>query len=338
MAAVLGQERSLDSGFTESYLAGADTSESSNVLLSSALHSKPSGLLDSVNNTAEALYTPPRGLQELPAERVRRMKIASKRSSTSPLPRRPIDSINPSRWSSAISASAVTVPERWHSSRRSSSRRTSRSYAEIQIDPVALRRGSSAFSVNAKLEDLYVLHRRARQVFASSSETSQSTSKECEQPLISNNNSLQCSLHAPAIETLYNASDEKPKHETSYTPCTIIDWTAPDTRRREYEKIDKSTRGLRGLWRRVAPQWCRSSGRISFYEDDEDDDGSVRRYRVEIPAEEGGKQEQVRFEEHEISLPRVLRSRTWCCFSSRCSNEAVLAPHKTALSEDFNTA
>lgn len=45
----------------------------------------------------------------------------------------------------------------------------------------------------------------------------------------------------------------RPPAETSKQPSnTVIDWTSPSTRRREYAKIDRASRGVRGLWRRVA--------------------------------------------------------------------------------------
>ncbi|EEP75977.1 predicted protein [Uncinocarpus reesii 1704] len=71
-------------------------------------------------------------------------------------------------------------------------------------------------------------------------------------------------------------------------PPTVIDWTSPTTRRREYEKIDRSTRGIRGMWRRFAPKWCQSKDqRIPFFDETKEGkqkyEGSVRRFRMDIP-------------------------------------------------------
>ncbi|WEW57874.1 hypothetical protein PRK78_003341 [Emydomyces testavorans] len=71
-------------------------------------------------------------------------------------------------------------------------------------------------------------------------------------------------------------------------PPTVIDWTSASTRRREYEKIDRSSRGIRGMWRRFAPKWCQSkSQRIPFFDETKKDkqlhEGSVRRFRMDIP-------------------------------------------------------
>ncbi|PYH85463.1 hypothetical protein BO82DRAFT_389555 [Aspergillus uvarum CBS 121591] len=74
---------------------------------------------------------------------------------------------------------------------------------------------------------------------------------------------------------------------TTTTTVTVIDWTSPSTRRREYEKIDKASSGMRGFWRRVAPKWCQSRARrMPFFEEKDGKgnyEGSVRRFRMDIP-------------------------------------------------------
>ncbi|MCJ1375553.1 hypothetical protein MMC20_006790 [Loxospora ochrophaea] len=72
----------------------------------------------------------------------------------------------------------------------------------------------------------------------------------------------------------------------SFVPPTLIDWTSPSTRRREYEKIDRSRRGIRGLWRKIAPRWLWRSSRMSFYDDTTSDTRSVRRYRMDLPEDD----------------------------------------------------
>ncbi|EEH17174.1 hypothetical protein PABG_07261 [Paracoccidioides brasiliensis Pb03] len=76
-------------------------------------------------------------------------------------------------------------------------------------------------------------------------------------------------------------------------PATVIDWTSPSTRRREYAKIDRSTRGVRGMWRKLAPSWFQSGGsRMPFFEEGKGGkgmcDGSVRRFRMDVPEDDGG--------------------------------------------------
>lgn len=78
-----------------------------------------------------------------------------------------------------------------------------------------------------------------------------------------------------------------------------MEWTSPSTRRAEYEKIDRASRGVRGLWRRVAPRWCQSrDSRAPFFEEGNpktDREGSVRRFRMDLPDEE----------ESDRSMPRA---------------------------------
>ncbi|KAL2808820.1 hypothetical protein BJX63DRAFT_407925 [Aspergillus granulosus] len=70
---------------------------------------------------------------------------------------------------------------------------------------------------------------------------------------------------------------------------TIIEWTSPSTRRREYEEIDRASSGVRGLWRRVAPRWCQfgNNSRVPFFEEGKNGkanyEGSVRRFRMDLP-------------------------------------------------------
>lgn len=86
-------------------------------------------------------------------------------------------------------------------------------------------------------------------------------------------------IDEPAPESLRDG----PYQYENFVPASSIDWTHPSTREREYRKIERSYRGLRGLWRRLAPRWChRKSSHLNFFrEDDMDDAGSVRRYRLE---------------------------------------------------------
>ena len=84
-----------------------------------------------------------------------------------------------------------------------------------------------------------------------------------------------------------------PKHQPTYSnffPATTIDWTLPSTRRKDYNEIDRSCRGIRGFWRKVTPRFCRKNQHVDFFneknEDDESDAGSVRRYRLDLKGED----------------------------------------------------
>ncbi|KAI5290601.1 hypothetical protein KEM54_001044 [Ascosphaera aggregata] len=93
---------------------------------------------------------------------------------------------------------------------------------------------------------------------------------------------------------------------------TVMEWTSPNTRRREYAKIDKSTRGIRGFWRRFAPACCQaSSAPVPFYDGHEVKkkkgkgyEGSVRRFRMDVEEEDGLDDEFV----HAHDVKEVLHS------------------------------
>jgi len=77
-------------------------------------------------------------------------------------------------------------------------------------------------------------------------------------------------------------------------------WTSQATRQKEYAKIDKSNKGLRGLWRKLAPKWYIKKKCQQFYEEEDGSDaGSVRRYRLE-PSEEWD--EKCPFVDEELSV------------------------------------
>ncbi|KAI5305568.1 Small subunit (SSU) processome component [Ascosphaera pollenicola] len=75
---------------------------------------------------------------------------------------------------------------------------------------------------------------------------------------------------------------------------TVMHWTSPTTRRREYAKIDRSTHGIRGFWRRFAPACCQASNApLPFYDGQQTkkkgrrgSEGSVRRFRMDIADED----------------------------------------------------
>lgn len=82
-----------------------------------------------------------------------------------------------------------------------------------------------------------------------------------------------------------------PSASSIHIPTTVMEWTSPSTRRREYEKIDRASRGMRGLWRRVAPRWCQGrNSRTPFFEEGKSDrEGSVRRFRMDLPNDDSGR-------------------------------------------------
>ncbi|OCL11557.1 hypothetical protein AOQ84DRAFT_186957 [Glonium stellatum] len=97
-------------------------------------------------------------------------------------------------------------------------------------------------------------------------------------------------------------------------PDTIIHWTSPSTRRREYAEIDRSHKGVRGFLRKVTPRWCSGSPSQPFYNSKDNSDlGSVRRYRLDLPDPEPEDDEKnTTALQGKPSAPRV--SRGWNCF------------------------
>ncbi|KAJ5591642.1 uncharacterized protein N7459_002011 [Penicillium hispanicum] len=78
-----------------------------------------------------------------------------------------------------------------------------------------------------------------------------------------------------------------PSASSIHVPATVMEWTSASTRRQEYRKIDRASRGVRGLWRRVAPRWCQArDSRTPFFEEGKTSrEGSVRRFRMDLPDE-----------------------------------------------------
>jgi hypothetical protein len=113
-----------------------------------------------------------------------------------------------------------------------------------------------------------------------------------------------------------------------------MEWTSPDTRRREYEKIDRASSGVRGLWRRVAPRCFQPrDSRTPFFEEGKTErEGSVRRFRMDIPDEEPESESQGKSQQRLDFLGKTSTSksnansnspdgarRRWTCLRSKTS-------------------
>ncbi|KAM5474429.1 hypothetical protein MauCBS54593_002004 [Microsporum audouinii] len=142
----------------------------------------------------------------------------------------------------------------------------------------------------------------------------------------------------PIHDLSSSMADATPLPPPPSLPKTVIDWTSPSTRRREYEKIDRASRGIRGAWRKLAPQWCQSKdARAPFFEECKaghaKDDGSVRRFRMDIPEEE--EEEEETEEEDPRRQARgvtVLRNGLVSVLTRRKSeNEAVRSEKPSAV-------
>jgi len=94
----------------------------------------------------------------------------------------------------------------------------------------------------------------------------------------------------------YDDEHRRPLYQFTMPATTVIHWTSASTRRREYEKIDRNNRGIRGFWRKVAPKCLQTpTSRTPFFEEGKDRkgnyEGSVRRFRMDISDEEKEKKE-----------------------------------------------
>jgi hypothetical protein len=217
-------------------------------------------------------------------------------------------SINHSR-----SASRSTIRSR-PSSRRSSLHSARRTVPKASIVPVP----SSRSSPQERRESLIALHRESCRLFQEPSESERATLQRAASATYrTRRESLSLTekgSSAPSSPNVSSYSDfrfepEPPTHvahfltsrdrsntmpvgrlssSSVYVPATVMEWTSPDTRRREYEKIDRASSGVRGFWRRVAPRCFQTrDARIPFFEEGKPErEGSVRRFRMDIPEDE----------------------------------------------------
>ncbi|KAL2039768.1 hypothetical protein N7G274_007627 [Stereocaulon virgatum] len=132
------------------------------------------------------------------------------------------------------------------------------------------------------------------------------------------------------LSSILGESPELQQHSYSnHVPATTIDWTLPSTRRRQYNEIKKSSRGIRGLVRRITPSSLWSKGnRVGFYDAEKGSDGgTMRRYRLD-PDDDDSIVGDGEDEKHR-SLMEVLEvggssdcggrgtERRWSCFPFR---------------------
>lgn len=223
------------------------------------------------------------------------------------------------------SQSKITTPNSYRSSKslsRRSSFMTQRPTTHRKRRPIPNRSVSTTYA--RPVEDPILLYQRSKSLFESPHNgldylnRSETLSQEQLTPSLPY---LPRASTTPAEDIsqglLANEEDDSSiAHQYSnHVPATIIDWTLPSTRRREYRKIESSSRGIPGLWRRFAPRFLQRNRRLSFYEDEKDDDtGSVRRYRVDLPGEDEKIKSFAKANGSRLSLDKLKRS--WSCIGS----------------------
>lgn len=96
-------------------------------------------------------------------------------------------------------------------------------------------------------------------------------------------------------------------------PATTTHWNSPSTRKRDYERIHRANTGFRGLVRRVVPR-CVSGPPERFYEKDQSDAGSVRRYRLDVIESHINEKEVTRLPTKISQSQRPKLKSRWTCF------------------------
>lgn len=205
-----------------------------------------------------------------------------------------------------------------------SSRRSSAASAQPMIPynrrAPGITRSRTTVYDRTRLEDPFELHQRSKQIFQlyeaprdNQTSTRQNSRRHLASPSLPELSRMRRASERAALEE----RPQPPQYE-NHVPATIIDWTLPSTRRNEYREIEKSCKGIRGLWRRLAPQWCQRNRRLNFFDDENIDDvGSVRRYRLDLPPaeeEKGGIEGREKFKrEGEVKKVRMK----WSCLGLR---------------------
>ena len=214
-----------------------------------------------------------------------------------------------------------------HRSSRSSSQRSlpiTQSATSSRRPPLPNRSITTTYA--RPTEDPVALYQRSRSLFESSHNALEHRNAFTTLPHKPSSSLSLPSFSHPSMETvndltfgLVSDEEENPfavRQYSNHVPATIIDWTLPSTRRREYRKIESSCRGIPGLWRRFVPRFLQRNRRLSFYEDEKDDNaGSVRRYRMDLPEDEEEKTMSV---VKSIGVRPSLQKakRTWSCLGS----------------------
>lgn len=173
-------------------------------------------------------------------------------------------------------------------------------------------------------EDPFVVHKRSMQLFPSPNAVSNDPSPariNLQRSFTSPSMSFTSHSFSKDTEDIRTLPEEDPvlsQQYTNYVPAANTDWMLPSTRLREYKKIDRSCRGVRGLWRRLGPRWCRRNSRLSFFEDDNSDNGSVRRYRLDLSENPNASKGDGAYVAEKDIRPRSNRLKSmWSCIFSK---------------------
>jgi hypothetical protein len=227
-------------------------------------------------------------LQEMESQRLALEKHCSgRREPARPRPRR--------KSTTSSSENSTKSRSRPHDSKHSS-RRTSYTLVDPSR-PMRHFRVQSAATVstvgtnNRDVDDVLALHFRSCTLFQNPTHR-----PDLPSPTLSGYGSADTdmaitpdtTLGVPASNEHTNTAEVTPQQgeKTLTVEPTTMHWMTDSTRKREYERIDKANRGLRGLVRRIVPRCVSGNPPPRFYEDNKSDAGSVRRYRMDLSEEE----------------------------------------------------
>jgi len=208
-------------------------------------------------------------------------------------------------------------------SSKPSSRRTSCTIVDPSR-PARHYRIKSSHSVSVaasrEVEDVLALHFRSYSLFTNPSYHAHSAlpSPTLPPPPSCTNPASPTPLDSDDMHTMQDSPpsehDEKSIADVEPTNVTMH-WTSPCSRKREYERIDRANSGFRGLFRKLIPRSI-SGPQERFYEKDEPDDSSVRRYRLEsIHDSTLTEKIAMRHQAHRLATPgKTQRKTSWACF------------------------
>lgn len=302
----------VDSGFGESLTNLIEMKDSSDV--STMISHPPKASQSSEQRESKAITTPGELPQSAYSKSTNRPTVPQ---STRPKTSQRIQSRRGSGTPGSLQGS--------NPSSRRSSFVTPQSIVSYNKRPSATHRSATIAYDKRQCEDPFVLHRRSTQIFQSLEPSPNSRSR--------NSIDAERRLTSPSLpdlsllsSTITATEQGLPTHQVdgadsilryqydNHVPATVIDWTLPSTRRQEYREIDKSCQGIRGLWRRLVPRRFRGNSRLSFFNDDDSDTGSVRRYRLDLPDEEEEKKgEIIGVKEQELRPESNNTKRKWGC-------------------------
>lgn len=166
------------------------------------------------------------------------------------------------------------------------------------------------------IDDVYALHHRSYSLFQNPSLHIKSglpspSLSQAEHPSFSSPTHHFSVEETNIIEQHLPKQSEETNNEAEPT-ATTMHWTSPCTRRREYERIDRANSGVRGFLNKVMPR-CVSGPQEKFYEEDQSDAGSVRRYRMDEEDNTAKEKELARSRTNILKKPTSPK-KGWSCF------------------------